>query len=468
MRRLLALLAATSLLACAGPTPSTLAGPPADVDVVIQGGFVVTMDAERRLLEGGAVVIQGERIVDVLPAGAELPSARETIDATGRLVIPGLVNGHGHVPMVLFRGLADDMALLEWLQDFIFPAEARNVDADFCYWGTLLAGVEMARSGTTTFADMYYFEDAIARATDELGLRGVLGQTVIGFPAPDYATPQEALAGCEGFIERWKDHPRVIPSVAPHALYTTSPEVVRASAELARRHGVPFQIHCNESPAEDAQVREAHGATSVQVLAREGVLGPGVVLHHGITLTADDSALLAEKGVAVIHKPETNMKGASGVADVPALLEAGVTVGLGTDGGAGNNNLDLFEEIDTCAKVHKLRHLDPTAMPAETAFWLATQGGASALGLGDQLGSLEAGKLADVVLIDVTAPELVPLYNVYSQLAYAIKGGHVRTVLVGGRVVVREREMLTVNVPEVIREAKRLQAKILASLEQGR
>lgn len=444
---------------CAAPAPG-------GVDLLIDGGTVVTMDGARRVLPGGALVVDDGRIRAVLAAADPRPAARERLDARGRLVIPGLVNGHGHVPMVLFRGLADDMALLEWLNDFIFPAEARNVDADFCYWGTLLAGVEMARSGTTTFADMYYFEDAIARATDELGLRGVLGQTVIGFPAPDYATPDDALAGCAAFIARWKDHPRVTPSVAPHALYTTSPQVVRAAAELARAQGVPFQIHANESPAEDEQVRAAHGGTSVEVLAREGVLGPGVILHHGITLTADDRALLAERGAAVIHNPESNMKGASGVADVPALLAAGVTVGLGTDGGAGNNNLDLFEEVDTCAKLHKLIRRDPEAMPAETAFWLATQGGAAALGLGDQVGSLEVGKQADVVLVDVEAPELAPLYDVYSQLAYAIKGGHVRTVLVGGRVIVREREVLTVDVAEVVRHARRLQTKILASLER--
>lgn len=440
----------------------------APVDVLIEKGTLVTVDGERRVLEGGALAIKGDSIAGIYPAGAALPKATRTVDATGHLVIPGLVNTHGHVPMVLFRGLADDMALLEWLNDFIFPAEARNVDEAFCTWGTLLACIEMARSGTTTFSDMYYYEDAIARATDRAGLRAVLGQTIIGFPAPDYATVDAALAGTEAFIERWKGHPRITPSVAPHALYTTSVETVQRAAALARRHGVPFQIHANESPAEDAQVRKRCGDTSVRVLEKAGVLGPKVLLHHGITLTPDDMKLVAERGAAVSHNPESNMKGASGVADVAGLLAAGVDVGLGTDGGAGNNNLDMFEEMDTCAKLHKLMAREPTAMPAKQVVWLATQGGARALGLGDRVGSLEVGKLADVVLVDVRAPELTPLYDVYSQLVYAIKGAHVRTVYVGGRLVVEDRDMKTLDVDEVVRKARAIQAKILASLEAHR
>ena len=454
-------LALLGLAACS--TPSS---PPAtpEFDLLIDGGWIVTVDAERRVLEGGAVVVQGERIAAVLGPDESRPTARETIDARGHVVMPGLVNCHGHVPMVLFRGLADDMALLEWLNDFIFPAEARNVDADFCYWGTLLACAEMARSGTTTFADMYYFEDTIARATAESGLRGVLGQTVIDLPAPDYPTPAEALAGAEAFVLRWKDHPRVVPSLAPHALYTTTPEVVRAAGDLARKHGVPLQIHAHESPAEDAQVRKAHGATTVRVLEREGVLGPGVVLAHGVTLTPEDMVLVAKRGASVSHNPESNMKGASGMVDLTALLAAGVTVGLGTDGGAGNNNLDMFEEMDTSAKLHKLRTGDPTAIPAETVVYLATQGGANALGLGERIGSLEPGKLADLILIDMRQPELTPLYDLYSQLVYAVKGGHVRTVLVGGRVVLRNRRVETFDLARVLEEARRIQRQVLTSL----
>ncbi|MGE0710481.1 MAG: amidohydrolase family protein [Planctomycetota bacterium] len=477
VRTLLASLLGAALLGCASsPSSDPASADPAGVasqagrdgggvvDTVIRGGTVVTMDPARRVLEGGSVVIRGPEIVAVLPVGEAPPRARRVIDATGHLVIPGLVNTHGHAAMVLFRGIADDMALMEWLNDFIFPAEARTVDEDFVYWGTLLAAVEMVRSGTTTYSDMYYFEDAVARATAEVGMRGVLGQTVIGFKAPDYATPEAALAGTEQFIARWREHPLVVPSVAPHALYTTDVAVVRRCAELARRTGVPFQIHANESPAEDEAVRQRCGATSVELLAREGLLVPRTLIHHGITLSAAERAALAKAGAGVSHNPESNMKGASGLADVDALRAAGVAVGLGTDGPAGNNNLDLFEELDTCAKVHKLLAKSPTAMPAREVFELATLGGARALGLADRIGSLEPGKLADVVLIDARVPELTPLYDVYSQLVYAVKGANVRTVLVHGKPVVVDREVRTVDVSRILREARRLQRKVLENL----
>lgn len=459
------------LLGCsAAPVaePSPAAPTSGAVEVLIAGGIVVTMDAERRVLEGGALAIRAGEIVGVYPAGAELPSATRTIDARGRLVIPGLVNTHGHVPMVLFRGLADDMPLMEWLNDFIFPAEARTVDEAFCRTGTLLAGIEMARSGTTTFADMYYFEEAMAEATAALGLRAVLGQTIIGFPAPDYASPQLALAGVEGFVQRWKDHPLVTPSIAPHALYTTDVQVVKAAAELAARYGVPFQIHANESPAEDAVVSERWGGTSFEVLEREGLLRRGTLLHHGITLSAAQRETCARLGIGLSHNVESNMKGASGLLDLQAALDAGVAVGLGTDGGAGNNNLDLFEEMDTCAKIHKLQAGNPAAMPAKTVFELATLGGARALGMADRIGSLEAGKRADVVLIDARQPELVPLYDVYSQLVYAVKGGHVETVLVDGRIVVEGRVVKTVDVAQVVADARAIQVRILAALAEFR
>jgi len=474
LARVLFLVTLLSALGCQS-APAPTEGPAAEelaakgeVDLLIEGGTVVTMDGERRVLDEGAVAIKDGVIVAVLDEGEPRPSATRTLDARGRLVIPGLVNTHGHVPMALFRGLADDMPLMEWLNDFIFPAEARTVDAEFCYWGTLLAGIEMARSGTTTFSDMYYFEDEMARATDELGLRGVLGQTIIGFPAPDYKSPEDALEGVEAFVKKWKDHGRVIPSIAPHALYTTDAETVKAAAALAKRYGVPFQIHANESPAEDEAVRKRHGGTSFEVLEREGILGPNVILHHGITLTAEQRKRCAELGVGVSHNVESNMKGASGLLDLQAMIDAGVAVGLGTDGGAGNNNLDLFEEMDTCAKIHKLQAGNPAAMPAKQVFMLATLGGAKALGLEKQIGSLEKGKRGDVVLIDLRAPELTPLYDVYSQLVYAIKGGHVETVVVDGRVIVEGREVQTVDTAEVVARSRAIQTKILRALADFR
>jgi 5-methylthioadenosine/S-adenosylhomocysteine deaminase len=437
------------------------AGP---ADLLIRGGTVVTMDAEMRVLDGGSVVIRGDRIAAVLGPGEALPESREVVDATGHLVIPGLINSHGHVPMVLLRGVADDMKLMEWLNDFIFPAEAKNVDKEFVYWGTLLASIEMALGGTTTFTDMYYFEDEIARATDRAGLRAILGQTIIGFPAPDYKTTDEALAGTEAFVRKYQNHPRVIPSVAPHALYTTDIDVIRRARELALRYGVPFQMHAHESPQEDEAVRKEMGMTTVPALEQAGVLGPGMILHHVITLTDADIETLARYGVGTSHNPESNMKGASGLARAPDLLAAGVPVGLGTDGPASNNNLDMFEEMDTAAKVHKLDREDPTVMPAPTVFRMATIGAAEALGLSQDIGSLEAGKLADVVLIDADRPELTPLYDVYSHLVYAIKAPHVTSVMVGGKFVVRDRRLLTLDVEEVMAKARGIQQRIAKSL----
>ncbi|HEY7819338.1 MAG TPA: amidohydrolase [Vicinamibacteria bacterium] len=435
------------------------------MDLLISGGTVVTMDDEYRVVEGGAVAVEGGRIVGVLDRGALFPLAEETLDATGMLVIPGLVNSHGHVPMSLLRGLADDMKLMEWLNDFIFPAEAKNVNEEFCYWGTLLSAIEMARSGTTTFIDMYYFEETIAKAVDESGLRAVLGQTIIGFPAPDFKTPEEALRATEALILKWKDHPRIVPSVAPHALYTTDIEVVAKARELSLRYQVPFQLHAHEAPEEDAALRAKYGETAATLLEERNLLGAGMILHHSITLSDADIALLAKRGVAVSHNPQSNMKGASGLARVPDLLAGGVTVGLGTDGPASNNNLDLFEEMDTAAKVHKLVRSDPTVMPAKEVFRIATRGGAKALGLDALVGSLEAGKRADVVLIDVRVPELTPMYDVYSHLVYAIKGAHVKTVLVDGRVILRDRKMLTLDESAVMAKAREIQKKILESLK---
>ncbi len=436
----------------------------APVDLLITNGTVVTMDREMRILERASVAIRGDRIDAVIPAGSPLPAARETIDATGQLVIPGLINTHGHVPMVLLRGLADDMKLMEWLNDVIFPAEGKNVDPEFSYWGTLLASIEMARTGTTTFVDMYYFEDDIARAVDKVGLRAVVGQTIIGFPAPDYKTPQDSLAATEALIKKYKDHPRIVPSPAPHAIYTTPLEIIKQARAMSIEYGVPFQIHARENAQEDEQVRQKFGKTTIDVLEEAGILGPGVLLHHAVTLSAADIARLRARGVATSHNPESNLKVAAGIAPVPDLLAAGVPVGLGTDGAASNNNLDLFEEMDTAAKIHKAIRNDPTVMRARDVFRMATMGSATAIGMADRLGSLEANKLADIAIIDLRAPELSPLYDVYSQLVYAIKGPHVRTVIVGGRTVVREREMVTVETDEVLTRCREIQQKILKSL----
>jgi 5-methylthioadenosine/S-adenosylhomocysteine deaminase len=436
----------------------------APADLLIRGGTVVTMDASRRVLEAGAVAIEGDRITAVLAAGEPVPAAREILDADGRLVIPGLVNSHGHAAMTLLRGLADDLKLLDWLENHIFPAESKNVSPEFVYWGTLLGCIEMARSGTTTYVDMYMFEEDAARATERAGLRGVLGQSVIGFPVPDFKSPEESLAGARAFLERYRNHPLVIPSVAPHALYTTSLDVVKRAHELSLEFGTPFQIHAVEPPEENDQVLAKLGKRTVDALAEAGVLGPGTILHHGIWLSDQDIETIARHGASISHNPESNMKTASGLARVPELLAAGIAVGLGTDGAASNNNLDMFEEMDTAAKVHKLFRGDPTVLPAKTVFEMATLGGARALGLEKRIGSIETGKLADVVLVDARHPSLVPLYDVYSHLVYAVKGADVETVIVNGRIIVRDRRMTTLDEGEVLSKAREMKTRILSSL----
>lgn len=434
------------------------------VDLLVKGGTVVTVDPQMRVLAGGSIAVRDGRVAAVIAAGEALPTARETIDATGHLVIPGLVNAHGHVPMIVMRGIAEDLALMDWLNGVVFPAEAKTVDPELVYWGTLLAGIEMARSGTTTFSDMYYFEEEIARATEKLGLRGVLGQTIIGFPAPDHKTTDEALAATERFLQRYTGHPLVVASVAPHALYTTPLEVIVKARELARRYRAPFQIHAHESPEEDVAVRAKHGTTTLTVLEGAGVLGPGMLVHHAITVTAADIALMKRYAIGVTHNPESNMKGGSGLAPVPELLAAGIAVGLGTDGAASNNNLDQFETMDFAGKAQKLVRHDPTAMPARALVRMATIDGARALGLDERIGSIEVGKQADLALIDLRVPELTPIYDVYAHLVYAVRGAHVRTVLVGGRVVVRDRTVTTVDAAEVMARCTAIQGRILKAL----
>lgn len=440
----------------------------APVDLLIHGGIVVTMDARERVLEGASIAIRDGAIVAVIEDGAPLPESARRIEATGRLVIPGLINSHGHAAMSLLRGLADDRPVLEWLNDFIFPAEAGNVDPEFVHQGALLAAIEMVQGGTTTFVDMYYFEEEVARAAVEVGIRGVLGQTVIGFPAPDYQTPELALAGAERFIQQYRDHPLIVPSVAPHALYTTPLAVVKRAHELARKYGVPLQIHAAEVREEDAHVREATGMGSIEALDSIGALGKGTLLHHAIWLGEADIAAIARTGAGVSHNPESNMKTAAGVAPVQALLAAGIAVGLGTDGPASNNNLDLFEEMDSAAKLHKVSSGDATALPARTVFDMATVGGARALGLADRIGSIETGKRADIVLIDLDRPELTPMYDVYSHLVYAIKAGHVDTVLIEGRVVVEAGRVQTVDAGQAMARARLLRARIHERLEAAR
>ncbi len=448
------LLLAIPLAAPACSSPESAAAPTAS-RLLIDGGTVVVMDEAGAVLEGGAVLIEGDRIVGLLDRAAPRPAGIPVLDAEGQLVIPGLVNTHGHAAMSLLRGLADDLPLMEWLEGHIFPAEAELVAPEFVYWGTLLSAIEMLKSGTTTFADMYFFREEVARAIIEAGIRAVAGPSVIGFPAPDFATPAASLAGADDFFERYHSHPLLVPGTSAHALYTTSLDDTRAAFEAAARHGAPFQIHAVEAKDEDERIRASLGMRTIEALDSIGALRPGTVLAHGVYLTQADIRRIAASGAGVAHNPESNMKlGGDRAAPVAELLAAGVPVGLGTDGPASNNDLDMFGEMDTAAKLHKFASGDPTVLPAETVFRMATMGGARVLNLQDRIGSLEVGKQADIVLVGMRRAGLTPLYRPYSHLVYAARGGDVRTVLVGGRIVVRDGEITTVDESAVMERAR--------------
>ncbi len=437
------------------------------VDLIVSGGMVVTMDGTRSIHDDGAVVVTGDTIVAV-GSRAELAAkyaARQTIDARGKLVLPGFINGHTHVPMTLFRGLHDDVTLDDWLRKYIFPAEAKNVTEEFVRWGTRLAAAEQIRSGITTFADMYYFEDAVAEETKAAGMRGVLGETFIDFPAPDNKTNAATLAYTEKFLKKWQGDPLIHAAAAPHSIYTCSQKTLQDAAALARKYHAPILVHVAEMKKELEDSLKQNGMSPVQYLDKIAVLGPDVVAAHCIFVDEADRKTLAQRQVGCVHNPSSNMMLASGVSPVPEMRAAGVAVGLGTDGPAGSNNdLDLMEEIDLTAKLAKITKMDPLAMNAKAAVEMATIDGARALHMDKEIGSLEKGKKADLILIGLDEPNAVPMYDVYAQLAYALKASDVETVVIGGRVVMRDRKLLTVNEQEAMAKAREYKKRIAASL----
>jgi 5-methylthioadenosine/S-adenosylhomocysteine deaminase len=456
---------------CGFPLSAAAQGKRERVDLLVAGGTVVTMGTDGRVVEDGAVAVRGDAILAVGPR-AELEArfrAARRVDARGRIVLPGLINAHTHAPMTLLRGLADDLALQEWLEKHIFPAEARNVTPDFVEWGTRLALLEMLRGGVTTFADMYYFEEVIARVAREAGMRGVVGETILDFPAPSYKTTAEGLARTEKFIQEWRADPLVRPAVAPHSIYTESEQTLRDSFALARRYGVPILIHLAETKREAEESRARHGLSPVAYLDRLGLLGPDVLAAHCIWLDARDIELLAKHGVGCVHNPSSNMKLASGTAPVLEMLAAGVRLGLGTDGPAGSNNdLNLMEEMDLAAKLQKVTRMDPRALTARQALELATLGGAKALHRENDLGSLEPGKQADLILLRADAPHAVPLYDVYSQIVYALKASDVETVVIAGRIVMEKRRVLTLDERAVLARAREYAERVRRSLAPAR
>ena len=439
----------------------------AAVDSIWTARYVVTMDAQRRIIENGAIAVTGDLIVAV-GTRAQIDrdyQPKQRVDRPDAILAPGLINTHTHAAMSLFRGIADDMKLQDWLEKFIFPAEARNVDREFVRWGTRLGAIEMALSGTTTYTDMYYFEETVAEATKEVGLRGVLGQTVIGFPAPDYKTPADTLAGAEKFFKTYANDPLIVPAVAPHSIYTVPDDVLKQCRALADRYQKPLVIHVSETKHENDESLEKRGKTPTGVLESLGVLTGWTIAAHGVWLDDADIKILKARATGLAHCPSSNMKLASGVAPVVKILAQGIAMGLGTDGVAGSNNdHDMMEEMDLAAKLQKVSTSDPQALPAETSFAMATIIGARALHLDSIIGSLETGKGADVIAIRLNEPHAVPIYNVYSQLVYALKGSDVADVMVNGRVIVRDKKVVTIDAAPVMAKAAEYQQRVKKSL----
>src|SRR2546428_6015473 len=455
-------------LLCLNPLPLPAEAAKQPADLLITGGTVVTMDGQRSIYDDGAVAVTGDTIIAVGPR-SEIEAtytASQSIDAKNELVLPGFINGHTHVPMTLFRGIHDDVTLNDWLYKYIFPAEAKNVTEEFVRWGTRLAAAEQIRGGVTTFADMYYFEEVVAEETKAAGMRSVLGETFIDFPAPDNRSEPEVLAYTEKVLKKWRGGSPIPSSTGHQSMYTCSQKTLQDTAALARRYSAPILIHVAETKKELNDSREKNGTTPVQYLHKIGILGPDVLAAHCIFVDETDRKILAQRQVGCVHNPSSNMMLASGVAPVIEERAAGIAVGLGTDGPAGSNNdLNLMEEMDLAAKLQKITKMDPQALGAKAVVEMATIEGARALHMEKEIGSLEAGRKADLILVGLDAPNAVPMYDIYAQLAYALKGSDVETVIIGGRVVMRDKKLLTLDEPAVIAKAREFKNKIEASLK---
>lgn len=428
-------------------------------DILVHNGTVLALDKDNTIIPDGFVTIEANTISSVGAGEQTLAKTRKTIDAEGGFILPGLINGHTHAAMTLFRGLADDLPLMDWLNNYVFPVEGK-MDADFVRVGSLLACAEMIMSGTTTFCDMYLFEEEVARAAKESGMRCMVGEVLYDFPSPNYGSLEKGFAYTEALIERWKGDPLVSIAVEPHSLFTCGLDLLKRANDLALSNGVPLIIHVSETKTEVEEIQSRCGKRPVQLLRDLGLLGPHFIADHCVYVDQSEVQLLAEHEVSVVHNPESNMKLASGIAPVPEMMAQGVTVALGTDGCASNNDLDLFSEMDTAAKLHKVSKLDPTVMDAQTLLRMATVNGARALGLDHSIGSLQAGKRADLIVIDTKKPHLIPLYNPYSHLVYAACGHDVLHSIIDGNVVMENRELLTLDVEDILAQANEKAKKV--------
>jgi 5-methylthioadenosine/S-adenosylhomocysteine deaminase len=432
-------------------------------DIIIKNGIVLTMDSKNSVLEKVLVCIEGDTISHICSDEGNTFKADKIIDAKGGLILPGLINSHTHAAMSLFRGLADDLPLMEWLNNYIFPAESR-MDADFVFSGTLLACAEMIMSGTTTFCDMYLFEDEVAKAAQLTGMRCLVGEVLYDFPSPNYGPVEKGLAYTEKLIQKWQDDPLVSIAVEPHSTYTCSPELLRAANKMALEYDVPLIVHVAETKGEVSEIRERYGKSPFEHLEALDVLGPHFIADHCVHIDESEINRIVEHGVRAVDNPESNMKLASGISPVSQLIASGVTVGLGTDGCASNNNLDLFTEMDTAAKLHKIETMDPTVLDAVTVLKMATIEGAKTLGLEDITGSIEVGKKADVIIVDTNKPHLTPMYNPYSHVVYSARGNDVSHSIINGQLVMEDRKLLIVDLGEIMSRAKNKSKQVLTWL----
>ncbi|MFA9491151.1 MAG: amidohydrolase family protein [Anaerolineales bacterium] len=438
-----------------------------NVDLILKNANIVTMDSEYRVLPHGAIAIQDDHILFVGTEEETLKdfSAAETVDCSGKVVIPGLINGHTHAAMTLLRGLADDLRLDVWLLGYMMPVEREFVSPEFSRLGTQIACAEMIRSGITCFADMYYYEETVAQAVADAGMRAICGQTILKFPSPDAESYEDSLELARGFIERWKDHPLVVPAVAPHAPYTCTPEILKACTEIALEYDVPLHTHIAETFQEVEDWREAHSMPVVPWVKKIGLLDAKVIAAHCVHIDDGEIHTLEHAGTGVVHNPSSNMKLASGFAPVSEMLERGVNVGIGTDGPASNNDLDLFEEVRLASFIAKAVTKDPTALPARQAFEMATRNGAKAIHMDHLIGSLEAGKKADLVIVDLDLTHNQPHFEhdpnaIYSRLIYAAKSTDVLDVMIAGRWVMQDRKLLHLDEADLIAQAASYAARI--------
>jgi 5-methylthioadenosine/S-adenosylhomocysteine deaminase len=439
-----------------------------EVDLIITGSKALLLDSNNTCLDRATVAVHGDEIIAIGPTEKIIKQykAKKTIKADDSLIMPGFVNCHTHAAMTCFRGVADDLEVMDWLNNYIFPDEAKYVNKELAYWGSLLGAAEMIKSGTTTFCDMYIFEDETARAAKAAGLRCLIGEVLFDFPSPNFKTTAEGIAYTKMLIEKWKDDPLVNLIIEPHSLYTCSKPLLIEVKELAKDYHLPIGLHLLENAAEKKLLEEKFGKSAVSFLKDIGYLDEHLIAFHCVYFSQDDMNLFTDNDCKVSHNPASNMKLASGVAPVPDMLKAGITVGLGTDGCASNNNLDMIKEMSTAAKLHKVARLDPTVMDAKTVVRMATIEGTKVLGMEKITGSLEAGKKADIIIIGLNEPHLTPLYSEYSHLVYAMSGADVDTVLINGKIVMENRKLLTINETEVMQKVREIAVKVKQSLRK--